>query len=185
MQRLFTRMMRIAAVIALFAASSARAQQPPADSTVGMVGTTVISVHYRAPSVAGREIFGGTVPYGELWTLGGGQPATFRTLRPLTVGSTNIPRGSYTLYLIPQPAKSSCGSDVAAGPALLIVSKATGSGAANYSKAQDLARLPVRGCTLDQPVERLRMQVIPGDNSGVLRIEWDKTRYELPFDLAH
>src|SRR5690606_29113222 len=48
---------------AMILPASARSQAATPDSSVAMVGTTLISVHYVAPLVGGREVFGSVVPY--------------------------------------------------------------------------------------------------------------------------
>jgi hypothetical protein len=43
----------------------------------------------------------------------------------------------------------------------------------------------MRACQLEDAVERLAIRVIPGSgNTGTLRIEWERTRYDVPFSLV-
>ena len=42
---------------------------PPAETSQTVDGKTV-SIHYNAPSVRGRKIFGGLVPYDKVWRTG-------------------------------------------------------------------------------------------------------------------
>ncbi|MGI8842259.1 MAG: DUF2911 domain-containing protein [Gemmatimonadaceae bacterium] len=172
----------VAVIGALMLSGKAAAQNVPPDSSVAMVGTTLISVHYGAPSVGGREVFGGVVPYNQPWRPGGGDATTFRTLRALQMGDVNLPRGTYTLFAIPAAASGACSGGGAAGPGVLILSKQT-SGA--FDQAQEAARVPMRACQLEDPIERLAIRVIPGTgNTGTVRIEWERTRYDVPFSLV-
>jgi hypothetical protein len=170
-----------AALAGAMLVSEAGAQAAP-DSSVAMVGTTLISVHYGAPSAGGRQVFGGVVPYNQPWSTGGAEASTFRTLRPLRVGETTVPKGSYTIYTVPTPAERDCNGEVPAGSAMLILSRQTGGA---LDPAQEAVRVPMRACKLGSPVERLSIRVIPGGgNTGTLRIEWERTRYDVPFSLA-
>ncbi|HUF29195.1 MAG TPA: DUF2911 domain-containing protein [Gemmatimonadaceae bacterium] len=158
------------------------AQTAPPDSSVAMVGTTLISVHYGAPSADGRQVFGTLVPYNQPWRPGGGDATTFRTLRALKMGDVDVARGTYTLFTIPAAASGACNGGGAAGPGVLILSRQT-SGA--FDPAQEAARVPMRACQLADAVERLTIRVIPGSGStGTLRIEWERTRYDIPFSLV-
>lgn len=169
------------AAILLPAVSSAQAGTP--DSSVAMVGTTLISVHYVAPLVGGREVFGTVVPYNEVWrTGGGGEATTFRTLRAIKMGDVTVPKGLYTMYTIPAAAERECNGGVPAGKGMLILSRQEG-GALDESK--EVARVPMRACRLKDAMERLSIRVIPaGGSNGTLRIEWERTRYDIPFSLA-
>jgi hypothetical protein len=170
-----------AALAGAMLVSEAGGQAAP-DSSVAMVGTTLISVHYGAPSAGGRQVFGGVVPYNQPWSTGGAEATTFRTLRPLRVGETTVPKGLYTIFTVPAPAERDCNGEAPAGSAMLILSRQTG-GALDPS--QEAVRVPMRACKLGSPVERLSIRVIPGGgNTGTLRIEWERTRYDVPFSLA-
>lgn len=161
--------------------STADAQGAP-DSSVAMVGTTLISVHYVAPSTGGREVFGSVVPYNQTWRTGGNEATTFRTLRPIKMGDVNVPKGLYTIYTVPAPAERECNGTAPAGTGVLILSRQEGG---DLDAAQEAARVPMRACRLEDAVERLTIRVIPGSGStGTLRIEWDRTRYDVPFSLA-
>lgn len=183
MRRRLVRILGAASVIgAAVAPVTAGAQAAAPDSSVAMVGTTLISVHYGAPSVGGRQIFGSTVPYNQTWRVGGGEATTFRTLRPLTVGGATLPKGTYTLYAVPAAAERDCNGAAPAGSGVLLLSRQSGG---DFDQSQQAARVPMRACKLDAPVERLSIRVIPGSgNTGTIRIEWERTRYDVPFSLA-
>jgi len=163
--------------------NSGSAQAATPDSSVAMVGTTLISVHYVAPLVGGREVFGTAVPYNQTWrTGGGGEATTFRTLRPITMGDVTVPKGLYTMFTVPAPAERECNGAAPAGSGMLILSRQSGG---ELDASQEVARVPMRACRLDEAVERLAIRVIPGSGrTGTLRIEWERTRYDVPFSLA-
>ncbi len=64
-----------------------------------------IEVNYSRPFKKNREIFGGLVPYGEVWRTGANEATTFRTGTDLTIGGEKLPAGKYTLWTIPNRGK--------------------------------------------------------------------------------
>ncbi len=63
-----------------------------------------------------RKIWGGLVPFGQVWRMGADEATMLTTDHDIAIGGTAIPAGSYTLFL--QPEEN--------GPAKLIVNKQTG-----------------------------------------------------------
>ncbi len=71
-----------------------------------------LQVSYCSPSKKGREIFGGLVPYGEVWRTGANEPTTFTTgtaielgFESLTEGDQSLQPGTYSLWTVPGPEK--------------------------------------------------------------------------------
>ena len=60
-----------------------------------------LDVHYCSPSKKGREIFGGLVPYDQVWRTGANEPTTFTTSKDIHVGGKPLPAGTYSLWTIP------------------------------------------------------------------------------------
>jgi len=60
-----------------------------------------LTVFYCSPSKKGRVIFGGLVPYNEVWRTGANEASTFTTNKDLKVAEEILPKGNYTLWTIP------------------------------------------------------------------------------------
>lgn len=73
---------------------------PAATATYNKDGLK-IEVDYSRPSKKGREIFGGLVPYDEVWRTGANEAATFETNKDLLIDGKTLPAGKYTLWTIP------------------------------------------------------------------------------------
>lgn len=65
------------------------------------VGLITVSVEYSRPSKKGREIFGGLVPYGELWRTGANASTKVTLSDKATIGGKELDKGTYALYTIP------------------------------------------------------------------------------------
>lgn len=61
-----------------------------------------LKIFYNRPYKKDRDIFGGLVPYGEVWRTGANEATTFETNKDLIVDGSLLPAGIYTLWTIPQ-----------------------------------------------------------------------------------
>jgi hypothetical protein len=139
---------------------------PAAKASCALADGKTITVDYSSPRAKGRKIFGGLVPYGEVWRAGANEATTFVTTTDVMVGGTHVPAGSYTIFAIPNKDKWA-----------LVISKKTGEwGTAYPGPSEDLARIDMKASTLPTAVENF---TIAFDKSGAgctLRMEWETTR---------
>ena len=116
-----------------------------------MVETTIggasLTVEYSRPAKRGREIWGGLVPYGEVWRTGANAATAFTTDRDLEIGGAEVPAGSYTLFSI-----------FTSESAQLIINRQTGQWGTMYDEAQDLVRVNLTPETIAEPVERVPLR---------------------------
>jgi hypothetical protein len=156
-----------AGAVSIFAAQSAFAQaskplpSPPAKTDVTLPGAT-ISIDYGAPSVRGRAIFGGLVPYDKVWRTGANEATTLKTSGDLKIGDLSVPAGTYTLYSL--PAESGW---------KLIVNKQTGQWGTVYNEGQDLGRVAMEVGSNASPVETMVIdfEKTSGDSTE-LHVKW-------------
>ena len=60
-----------------------------------------ITIDYSSPSVKGRKIWGGLVPYNKVWRTGANEATLFNTDKEIKVEGKRLPAGKYSLYTIP------------------------------------------------------------------------------------
>ncbi len=73
------------------------------EATIVYEGTDVtLEVFYNRPYKKDRKIFGGLVPYGEVWRTGANEATTFMTNKDITFGGELLKAGKYTVWTIPQ-----------------------------------------------------------------------------------
>jgi hypothetical protein len=65
------------------------------------LGVTDITVTYHRPLENGRKIWGGLVPYGQVWRAGANENTTVKFTDPVTVEGKPLPAGTYGLHMIP------------------------------------------------------------------------------------
>jgi hypothetical protein len=139
-----------------------------------VAGVTEISLDYSSPAARGRPVFGGVVPFGEVWRSGANACTKITFGKEVTVGSGNVPAGTYCLFTIPRKDKWT-----------FIVNKdSTQWGAYGYKDSLDVARVEVTPETIPAR-ERLAFVFSNASDDGVrLDLEWDKTRASLPIKLG-
>lgn len=64
-----------------------------------------IDITYCRPYKKGRKIFGGLVPYDQVWRTGANKPTTFTTNQDLTIDGKTLQAGKYTLWTMPHADK--------------------------------------------------------------------------------
>ncbi|HVN74899.1 MAG TPA: DUF2911 domain-containing protein [Thermoanaerobaculaceae bacterium] len=104
-RRIFAVAAAIAAAV-LIGASPAPAQldlpRPSPKATVSQtVGLTDVTITYCRPGVKGRVIWGGLVPYDQVWRTGANEATTITFSDEVTVEGTKLPAGTYGLFTIP------------------------------------------------------------------------------------
>ncbi len=151
-----------------------RSQQPllsPRDSVEIAFGGKKISVNYGRPSMRGRKIMGGLVPFNKWWRTGANEATAFITQADLIVGNDTVHKGSYTLYTMPSEKQWK-----------LIINKQTGQWGTVYNPDLDFLRIPLKKKMLKNPVEKFTISLEKnGSNSGVMRLQWEKTDLSLGF----
>lgn len=67
------------------------------------VANTAIEITYDRPVARGRDLFGGIVPFGEIWNPGANDATAISFSRDVTVNGNPLPAGRYSLWAIPDP----------------------------------------------------------------------------------
>jgi len=73
----------------------------PAASASCDLGGKTIKTDYSSPRMKGRKIYGGLVPFGEVWRTGANDATTFVISADVTVGGKTVPAGNYTIFTVP------------------------------------------------------------------------------------
>ena len=161
------------AVVTVVAVSAAIAQHgsgpasPPAKAETSIGGKNVV-VNYAAPSMRGRKIYGGLVPYGEVWRTGANAATTLKTDGDIMVGNAKVPAGTYTMFTIP----SESGWKLILSKRLQDANGKPAWGAFEYDQSQDLARVDMNVSKLPAPVETFSINF----DKGKMNLDWENTR---------
>ncbi|MEX0601894.1 MAG: DUF2911 domain-containing protein [Bacteroidota bacterium] len=66
-----------------------------------VVGLSEVTIFYHRPGVKGRAIWGGLLPYGEVWRAGANEPTLFTFSDEVTIAGKKLPGGTYRFLTIP------------------------------------------------------------------------------------
>ena len=73
----------------------------PSQKIEQKVGLTDVTLEYSRPSMKDRTIFGGLVPYGEVWRTGANANTKITFSDDVTIGDKTLKAGSYAIYTKP------------------------------------------------------------------------------------
>jgi hypothetical protein len=68
---------------------------------VGTIGGHTLTIKYHSPGVRKRIIWGGLVPFDEVWVTGAHDATLLEMNKPFTVAGKTIPAGKYAFFSIP------------------------------------------------------------------------------------
>jgi len=152
---------------------------PPGTAEVTLSGQK-ITIDYSRPKIADpktgdkRKIFGGLVPYDQVWRTGANEATSLKTDADLDIGGTTVPAGSYTLYTLPSESGWK-----------LIVSKKTGQWGIPYpGEDEDLARIPIKGGKVEKITDPFTISFDKkSETEAVLHLAWESTDEWVPVKL--
>lgn len=154
----------------LVAAQQKRAS--PHETVKATIDGANVSITYGRPYAKGRKIFGGLVPYGQVWRTGADEATILETDKALMFGPLHVNPGKVSLYSV-----------VTEKGWNLVINKQTGQWGTEYAQGQDVGRVPMKVETLPAPVEQLTIAIEknPAGKGGVLVISWENTKASLAF----
>ncbi len=65
------------------------------------IGLTDVTISYHRPLAGTRKIFGGIVPYDQVWRAGANENTTIEFSTPVTVEGQPLAKGIYGLHMMP------------------------------------------------------------------------------------
>jgi hypothetical protein len=147
----------------------------PAASVAATIAGDQIDIEYYAPSMHGRKVMGGLVPFGAVWCTGANWATKITTQANLEMGGLKLPAGSYSIWTLPNQSEWA-----------LIINKQTGQFHLNYDSSQDFGRTKMNLKTLPAPVETFKIELrSDGGNKGTLALLWETTEASIPFTVVH
>lgn len=140
---------------------------------VAIVHGDSIKINYHSPGVRKRIIWGGLVPFDEVWVTGAHDATTLEMPKAFVVNGKEIQAGKYAFFTIPGKKEW-----------ILIINKNWKQHlAAAYDKGEDIIRIKVKPKKVNH-TERLQYFIETGkNNAGKIAIAWEMIKVEFPFIL--
>lgn len=137
---------------------------------------TKISIDYGRPAVKGRVIFGGLVPFSQVWRAGANEATKITFGQEVLFGNQKVKKGTYALYIVPQEKEWK-----------IILNKGVNNwGAFDYDAKDDVVSTTVPVKMMNEKMERFTINFEDiTDEKLNLVFEWDKTRAEVPIEILN
>jgi hypothetical protein len=154
----------------LVAAQQKRAS--PHETVKATIDGANVAISYGRPAMKGRKIFGGLVPYGQVWRTGADEATILETDKALMFGPVHVNPGKISLYSL-----------VDAKSWKLVLNRQVGQWGTEYNPGQDLARVDMRTEKLAAPVEHFTIAIErnPSGKGGLLVMQWETTKATMAF----
>lgn len=148
--------------------------QSPHRTVMTMIGDAHIHIDYSSPGVRGRTIFGELISYGDLWRAGANNATWLETNKDLLIYQQTLPAGKYGVFIIPSPDSW----------AWIFNKNWNQHGTDDYKTSEDVFRFDLPVIHLEKVQEHLEYQVKKiADESGIITVEWEKTKVEFPLTI--
>lgn len=147
----------------------------PAATIKQRVGLTDIEITYNRPGMKGRTVFGGLVPYGEVWRTGANTATKISFSTDVKLNGTAVPAGTYELFTIPGKDEWS----------VIIHKNMSQWGAYAYDMKNDVARVTAKPTAgMMNSVESFSIGFSDLHNeSAMLNLSWEKTRVSVKVEV--
>ena len=129
-----------------------------------------LMIEYSKPSKRGRVVFGGLVPYGEVWRTGANAATQMFVDRAIEIAGHTLAPGKYTLWTIPGAAAWK-----------FVVNSETGQWGTAHKAELDLFAVDMKVSALPQVEERFRISLEPTATGGLIHFDWDTTRASVEY----
>lgn len=146
----------------------------PERTAMNTIGGAHVHIAYHSPGVKNRIVWGGLVPYNQVWVTGAHSATSIQLSKPIQIGETKVDKGTYAIFTIPGEKEW-----------IFILNKNYEQHLADdYKDSLDVVRLTVKPITADL-TQRLTYEVNKvDDTNGNIVIRWEKIKIEVPFRAA-
>lgn len=134
-------------------------QSSPSEKAEGNIDEINIKIEYSSPRAKGRTIYGGLVPYGEVWRAGANKNTTIEFSNDVKIEGQALAKGKYGFFIIP----------VENGTWTAIFNKKNDAwGSNSYSEADDALRISVDASYSKEGKENLAYKI----KKNAIKFEW-------------
>lgn len=135
---------------------------------------TYMKITYSQPHKKGREIFGGLVPFGEVWRTGANEATEITITKDIFLNGVLLKAGTYSIFSIPDKIKWT-----------IVINNELGLwGSYNYNEKLDVMRFDVPVQNLDEVYEPFTIRIDQDNDKAELSMMWDRTKVSIPIRFA-
>jgi hypothetical protein len=145
----------------------------PRTAAMANIGSAHVHIDYSTPAVRDRIIWGGLVPYGQVWVTGAHDATSINFPADVTINGNSVPAGKYAFFTIPGETEWT-----------LILNK---NWQQHLTRSYDAAEDVLRWTVTPEATEftnRLQYEVIPtGENTGRITMRWENLQVGFDFSI--
>ena len=146
----------------------------PHTSAMVMIGDAHIHFDYSSPGVRKRIIFGGLLPYNDVWQAGAHMATWMETNKDLSFDGKKLKAGKYGFFVIPNQEEWT----------IIFNTTWNQHGKDDYDEKNDVLRFKVVPTISDDIQEHLEYRITKNsDVSGTISLSWEKVSIQFPFDV--
>lgn len=145
----------------------------PQRMAMGNIGQAHVHINYHSPGVKERIIWGGLVPYDQVWVTGAHNATNISFSRDIKIANKRIPAGTYAIYTIPGASEWT-----------FILNKNYKQHLADdYDEAEDIIRTNITP-TETNFTPRLTYHIEEeGEKGGIISMAWEMLKIKIPFTV--
>ena len=155
-------------------------KQSPSSKLIQKVGLTDVTVEYSRPSMRGRVIFGGLVPFDKVWRTGANANSTITFSDDVVIDGQTLKAGSYAIYTKP---------GITSWDIMFYTDTNNWGTPQKWDDSKVVAKTTVEVFSMPMNIETFTISI---DNisidSAVLGLLWEKTyvgvKFEVPTDVT-
>ena len=132
----------------------------------GKIGETNVLIEYYSPAARGRIIWGGLVPFNQVWVTGAHMATSITFDAPLIFNNIEVPAGKYAFFTIPSENTWT----------IILNNNWKQHLTDKYSPNEDVVRFSIDAQTIDAHQERMRFLI----ESNTIIFNWDKLKLDIP-----
>lgn len=157
-----------------FAFAQLQMPQPSPSAMVKQtVGLTDITITYSSPAMRQREVWGGLVPYGQVWRTGANKVTNITFSDAVSIDGKKVEAGTYALLSIPTEKEWT----------FIINKNAEQWGAGEYDEKEDVIRFKATPTVSPIINERMIFTISAvEDRQGEISLWWSNTRVSFVVD---
>ncbi len=147
----------------------------PRQTITQVVGIADVTIDYSRPSIRGRKIMGGLVPFNEVWRTGANASTKISFSEDVMLNGNKVAAGEYAIFTIPTEKEWT-----------FILSDNLTGGASYPGEANDVTRFVISSKTTSETVESFTISITDlTPNSANVCMAWENTvvEFKMEFDI--
>lgn len=160
----------VVAAVGIFAMRTWTKSHSPEETVAFSKNGLEIKVDYCRPYKKERVVFGGIVPYGEVWRTGANEATVIELNQDVKIEDKALKAGKYSLWTVPSEDNWT-----------IIFNAETGQWGTSYDEAEDVLKVEVPSEIVSDEVEQFKMQFEEAVDGADLVLRWENTMVVVPF----